>query len=139
MFPEAPHNTYLNSFITGGWSRGAAYLTLTLVTLVAGLRFVFVATPWQPTYQAVYVAYRRRRRRKHHHRQRPLAPLFPDPRRAVGPDGGVAGLSAEARRPAPADNAAAAGLNPPNPAPLRKRPASVFVRAPAWRSVAQPG
>jgi hypothetical protein len=57
QFPEAPHNAYLNSFVTGGWISGAAYLTLTLVTLVAGLRFVLVRTPWQPTYLAVYVAF----------------------------------------------------------------------------------
>jgi hypothetical protein len=57
QFPEAPHNVYLNSFVTGGWISGAAYLTLTLVTLVAGLRYVFVRTPWQPIYHAVYVAY----------------------------------------------------------------------------------
>ncbi len=57
LFPEAPHNTYLNSFITGGWLAGAAYLTLTLVTLTAGLRFAFVRTPWQATFQAVYAAY----------------------------------------------------------------------------------
>ena len=56
-FPEAPHNVYLNSFITGGWISGAAYLTLTLVTLVASTRFIFVRTPWQPTYLAVYVAF----------------------------------------------------------------------------------
>jgi O-Antigen ligase len=57
QFPEAPHNVYLNSFITGGWISGAAYLTLTLVTLVASTRFIFVRTPWQPTYHAVYVAF----------------------------------------------------------------------------------
>jgi O-antigen ligase/polysaccharide polymerase Wzy-like membrane protein len=57
QFPEAPHNVYLNSFITGGWLSGAAYLTLTLVTLVASTRFIFVRTPWQPTYHAVYVAF----------------------------------------------------------------------------------
>jgi hypothetical protein len=57
QFPEAPHNTYLNSFISGGWISGAAYLTLTLVTLAAGLRFVFVTTPWQPTFIVVYVAF----------------------------------------------------------------------------------
>jgi O-Antigen ligase len=56
-FPEAPHNTYLNSFVTGGWISGAAYLTLTLVTLVAGLRLAFVRTPWQPLYHVVYVAF----------------------------------------------------------------------------------
>jgi O-antigen ligase len=57
QFPEAPHNTYLNSFVTGGWISGAAYLALTLVTLAAGARFLFVATPWQPTYIAIYIAY----------------------------------------------------------------------------------
>jgi hypothetical protein len=57
QFPEAPHNTYLNSFITGGWMAGAAYLTLTLVTLIAGLRFAFVRTPWQPAHQVAYVAF----------------------------------------------------------------------------------
>jgi hypothetical protein len=56
-FPEAPHNVYLNSFVTGGWISGAAYLTLTLVTLAASSRFLFVRTPWQRTYHAVYVAY----------------------------------------------------------------------------------
>lgn len=56
-FPEAPHNVYLNSFVTGGWISGAAYLTLTLVTLTAGLRYVFVRTPWQPAYHAIYVAF----------------------------------------------------------------------------------
>lgn len=57
QFPEAPHNVYLNSFITGGWLSGTAYLTLTLVTLVASTRFIFVRTPWQPAYHAVYVAF----------------------------------------------------------------------------------
>ena len=57
QFPEAPHNVYLNSFVIGGWISGAAYLALTLVTLVAGLRYVFVRTPWQPIYHAVYTAY----------------------------------------------------------------------------------
>jgi O-antigen ligase/polysaccharide polymerase Wzy-like membrane protein len=57
QFPEAPHNVYLNSVITGGWISGGAYLTLTLVTLVAGLRFILVRTPWQPVYLAVYVAF----------------------------------------------------------------------------------
>jgi hypothetical protein len=57
QFPEAPHNVYLNSFIVGGWISGAAYLTLTLVTLVAGSKFVFVRTPWQPAYHVVYVAF----------------------------------------------------------------------------------
>jgi hypothetical protein len=57
FFPEDPHNTFLNSFMSGGWMAGISYLTLTLVTVVSGLRFLFIATPWRPTYQAVYVAY----------------------------------------------------------------------------------
>jgi hypothetical protein len=57
QFPEAPHNVYLNSFVTGGWISGTAYLTLTLVTLCVGLRYVPVRTPWQPIYHAIYVAF----------------------------------------------------------------------------------
>lgn len=57
FFIEDPHNTFLNAFMSGGWLGGFAYLTLTLVTIVMGLRFVLVATPWRSTYQAVYVAY----------------------------------------------------------------------------------
>ena len=57
QFPEAPHNAYLNSFIAGGWISGTTYLTLTLVTLTAGLKFVFATTPWRPGYQVIYTAY----------------------------------------------------------------------------------
>ena len=46
--------------------------------------------------------------RERHHRHRPLAPLFPDPRRAVGPDGGVAGVCPADGRPRP-------GALPPAP------------------------
>jgi hypothetical protein len=56
-FPEDAHNTFLNSFMSGGWLSGFAYLTLTLVTIVIGLRFVLVPTPWRATYQAVYAAF----------------------------------------------------------------------------------
>ena len=56
-FREDPHNTFLNTFMSGGWLGGLAYLTLTLVTAVRGLRFVFVRTPWQPTYHVVYAAF----------------------------------------------------------------------------------
>jgi hypothetical protein len=57
FFPEDAHNTFLNSFMSGGWLSGFAYLTLTLVTIVVGLRFVLVPTPWRPTYQVVYAAF----------------------------------------------------------------------------------
>jgi O-antigen ligase len=56
-FPEDPHNTFLNTFMSGGWLGGLAFLTLTLVTAIRGLRFVFVRTPWQPTYHVVYAAF----------------------------------------------------------------------------------
>jgi O-Antigen ligase len=57
QFPEAPHNTFLNSFLSGGWIGGIAYATITLVTLALGLRYAFVATPWQPSYQIFYAAF----------------------------------------------------------------------------------
>ena len=57
IFPEDPHNTFLNAFMAGGWLGGFAYSTLMLVTLMLGLRYVFVRTPWQPTYIAVYAAF----------------------------------------------------------------------------------
>jgi O-antigen ligase len=57
FFAEDPHNTYLNSFLSGGWIAGLSFLALTIVTLAIGLRFVFLATPWRASFQAVYVAY----------------------------------------------------------------------------------
>ena len=89
-FPEDPHNSYLNAFMSGGWLAGVAYPTLILISAVMGLRFVFVPTPWQATYHAVYVDVSRHGARERHHRQRPLAPLLPAHRRPVGLDGGVA-------------------------------------------------
>src|SRR2546423_3449341 len=57
IFPEDPHNTYLNSFLSGGWLSGLVYLTLTLTTLILGFRFVFIAAPWRATYIAIYCAF----------------------------------------------------------------------------------
>jgi O-Antigen ligase len=56
-FVEDPHNTFLNAFMSGGWLAGFAYLTLSLVTVAMSTRFLFVRTPWQPIYHAVYAAY----------------------------------------------------------------------------------
>jgi hypothetical protein len=56
-FPEDPHNSYLNAFMSGGWLSGLCYPTLVLLTLVHGLRCLFVATPWRPTTIAVYAAF----------------------------------------------------------------------------------
>jgi hypothetical protein len=57
IFPEDPHNTYLNSFLTGGWLSGIVYLTMVFTTLILGLRYVFVETPWRQTYLAIYCAF----------------------------------------------------------------------------------
>ena len=57
LFVEDPHNTFLNAFMSGGWLTGFCYLTLSLVTVALGARFIFVRTPWQPIYHAIYAAY----------------------------------------------------------------------------------
>ena len=57
IFPEDPHNSYLNAFMSGGWLSGVTYPTLVLITLAFGLRYSFVATSWQPAMIAVYSAY----------------------------------------------------------------------------------
>ncbi len=41
------HNVYLQAFLVYGWLGGVSYLVLVLLTLVLGLRCVFVATPWR--------------------------------------------------------------------------------------------
>ena len=56
-FPEDPHNTFLNAFMSGGWLSGVLYPTLVLITLTFGLRTVFARTPWQSTAIVVYAAY----------------------------------------------------------------------------------
>jgi hypothetical protein len=57
FFSEDPHNAYLDSFLAGGWLSGVCYAAATVVTLIVGLQFVFVATPWRQTYTAVYAAF----------------------------------------------------------------------------------
>jgi O-antigen ligase len=57
LYVEDPHNTFLNAFMSGGWLTGFCYLTLSAVTVVKSTRFIFVRTPWQPIYHAVYAAY----------------------------------------------------------------------------------
>ncbi|MGA0531064.1 O-antigen ligase family protein [Hansschlegelia sp. KR7-227] len=41
------HNTYLNGFLSYGWLGGVSLLTLTLLTLVFGFRYVLAPTPWR--------------------------------------------------------------------------------------------
>jgi hypothetical protein len=57
FFPEDPHNSYLNAFMSGGWISGLAYFTLVLVTVVTSFRYVFVATPWRSIYHVVFASY----------------------------------------------------------------------------------
>jgi hypothetical protein len=47
----------LNAFLSGGWLAGFCYLALAAVTIVMSTRFLFVPTPWQPIYHAIYAAY----------------------------------------------------------------------------------
>ena len=57
FFPEDPHNSYLNAFMSGGWLAGVCYPTLVLVSLYYGMRAVFTPTPWQRTTIVIYTAY----------------------------------------------------------------------------------
>ena len=107
-FREDPHNTFLNTFMSGGWLTGFAYLTphADHRDAVACASCSCARPGSRPTRRStppiLGVAGRKR-----HHRHRPLAPLFPDPRRALGPDGGLA-----ARALAPAERAAVDEAHP---------------------------
>lgn len=56
-FPEDPHNSFLNAFMSGGWLAGVCYPTLVVISLGFGFRSVLVRTPWQPLTIVVYSAY----------------------------------------------------------------------------------
>lgn len=56
-FPEDPHNSYLNTLVTGGWMSGLAYSALVLLTLVMAARYLFVPTPWQGAYLVIFTGY----------------------------------------------------------------------------------
>ena len=56
-FSEDPHNSYLNAFMSGGWLSGLCYPVVVLLTLLHGLRYLIVATPWRPITIAVYSAF----------------------------------------------------------------------------------
>jgi hypothetical protein len=51
------HNVYLQAFLVYGWVGGIAYIMLVLATLAAGLRTLFVRTPWQPYLITAYAAF----------------------------------------------------------------------------------
>jgi hypothetical protein len=56
-FPEDPHNSFLDSFMAGGWLSGSAYFALIFATLLLGLRYVFVSAPWRLSYIAIYATF----------------------------------------------------------------------------------
>ena len=47
IFREAPHNTFLNSFSSGGWIGGVAYILWCLTTFTMGIKTVFTRSPYQ--------------------------------------------------------------------------------------------
>ncbi len=57
IFGLQQHNVYLQAFLVYGWFGGLCYVLMVLVTLVAGLRAAFVATPWRHYLFAAYGAF----------------------------------------------------------------------------------
>jgi hypothetical protein len=56
-FPEDPHSSYLNAFMSGGWLSGACYPALVVLSVAVGFRSVLLATPWRQAMIAVYAGY----------------------------------------------------------------------------------
>src|SRR5258705_2865499 len=56
-FPEDPHNSYLNAFMSGGWIAGICYPALVFITVIMGFRYLFVRVPWQRAYLAIFAAF----------------------------------------------------------------------------------
>jgi hypothetical protein len=57
IFPEDPHNVYLNAFMTGGWTGGVTYFLFVVMTLWVGLKGALRATPWRPVLLAVWATF----------------------------------------------------------------------------------
>ena len=57
VFGLQQHNVYLQAFLVYGWGGGFAYVTLLVLTLLAGFRFALVTTPWQPYLIAALAAF----------------------------------------------------------------------------------
>ena len=57
IFPEDPHNVYLNAFMTAGWLGGISYLALVATTLWIGLRAALVEAPWRPMLLAAWATF----------------------------------------------------------------------------------
>jgi hypothetical protein len=52
-----PHNSYLNSFASGGWISGLAFLGLMLATTYVGLRLAWQPSPYQRHGQILFAAH----------------------------------------------------------------------------------
>jgi O-antigen ligase len=57
IYPEDPHNVYLNSFMTGGWLGAMAYILFVLMTVWIGFFAAMRATPWRPVMLAVWATF----------------------------------------------------------------------------------
>ncbi len=57
IFPEDPHNVYLNAFMTGGWTGGITYILFVVMTLWVGLKGALRATPWRPVLLAAWATF----------------------------------------------------------------------------------
>ena len=57
IFPEDPHNVYLNAFMTAGWLGGISYIALVTTTLWIGFRAALVETPWRPMLLAAWATF----------------------------------------------------------------------------------
>jgi hypothetical protein len=57
IFPQAPHNVYLNAFSAYGWLGGITYLLLILTSLALGFQHALTRAPWQPFFIPIYSAF----------------------------------------------------------------------------------
>jgi O-Antigen ligase len=48
IYGLAPHNTFLNSFSSGGWIGGISFIAFVICTFIVGFKTIFVRTPFQP-------------------------------------------------------------------------------------------
>lgn len=57
IFGEDPHNIWLKTLVDYSWLGFAAFLTLTVTTLVGGFRIILRERPWQPYLFVAYVCF----------------------------------------------------------------------------------